>query len=170
MDAKRLLLGMGTNLGDRRANLQQAVLGLGANVVVTAVSPIYETAPWGALDQPDYYNICVAGTTHLPPLELLHFVKNIEAELGRVPSYHWGPRLIDIDILFYAEVVLQREALNIPHAGVAERAFVLLPLADIAPNWVHPQLGKTVLQLATAVDSTDVEKLADPLFQPFPIL
>ena len=168
MDAKHVLLGLGTNLGDRRTNLQQAVLGLGAKVIITAVSPIYETAPWGVLDQPDFYNICVAAFTNMPPLALLHFVKNIEAELGRVPSYHWGPRLIDIDILFYDDVVLQGEQLTIPHAGMADRAFVLLPLAAIAPDWQHPDLGKSVAELATAVDSTNVKELADPLFESFP--
>ncbi len=168
MEAKNGLLGLGTNLGDRCANLRQAILNMEANVVVTAVSPIYETAPWGALDQPDFYNICVAGSTNLSPLALLHFVKNIEVELGRVPSYHWGPRLIDIDILFYEGVVLRSEQLNIPHVGVVDRAFVLLPLADIAPDWMHPQLRKSVLELATAVDSTKVKKLTTALFQEIP--
>ena len=157
-------LGLGTNLGQRRLNLQRAVAGLERVMTVTAVSPLYETEAWGVTDQPDFLNLCVAGITALSPHDLLHFAKELETNIGRLPSRRWGPRLIDIDILFYDQQVLQDEGLTIPHAALAERAFVLAPLADIAPGLLHPRLGKTVAELLTAVDQTSVRRLPEPLF------
>jgi len=159
-----IYLGLGTNLGDRRHNLRQAVHGLAPAVEVTAVSPVYATEPWGIVDQPEFLNMCVGGHTDLAPRALLHFVKALETALGRELTVRWGPRLIDIDILFYGDLILDEEGLQIPHPGLAARASVLAPLHDIAPEWVHPQLGRRVAELLTAVDTTAVTKTPPPLF------
>ena len=160
----RVLLGLGTNMGDRRRNLQEAVARLRTAMTVTAVSPVYETAPWGDTEQPDFFNICLAAETTQAPLELLQFLKQTETELGREKSRRWGPRLIDIDILAYENQVIQEKNLMIPHPHIAERTFVLAPLADIAPEWVHPLTGRSVTQMLTAVYRTDIHLLPEPLF------
>ena len=151
-----IFLGLGTNLGDRIANLQAALAGLAKKLVITAVSPIYQTPPWGDTNQPDFLNLCLAAETDLSPEALLVFFKNLEVELGRKPTRRWGPRLIDIDLLFYADQIIETEKLTIPHPRLAERAFVLRPLADIAPNFVHPVLGETIADLATRVEDEEI--------------
>ena len=155
-----IYLGLGTNLGDRAANLQAAVIGLAKELVITAVSPLYQTAPWGVTDQPDFINMCLAAETELSPIELLTFIKDLEVEIGRLPSKRWGPRLIDIDLLFYANQILETENLKIPHPELAERAFVLCPLADIAPNFVHPVLRQTIAALAAKVGDEGIRPFA----------
>ncbi len=161
----QVFLSLGTNLGDRRRNLQEAVACLRAAMTVTAVSPVYETAPWGDTDQPDFFNICLAAETGQTSQELLQFLKRTETELGREKSRRWGPRLIDIDILAYGDRVIREKNLMIPHSRMAERTFVLAPLADIAPEWVHPITGKSVVQMLTAVYRTEVHRLTELLFE-----
>ena len=151
-----IYLGLGTNLGDRIANLHAAIAGLAVGMSVTAVSPIYQTPPWGVTEQPDFLNLCLAAETTLQPIDLLDFVKNLEVEIGREASKRWGPRLIDIDILFYSHQIIETENLTIPHASMTARAFVLRPLADIAPDFMHPVLQKTVLTLCQAVEDDDI--------------
>ena len=155
-----IYLSLGTNLGQRQHNLLRTIAGLEEEMVITAVSPIYQTPPWGFTDQPDFLNLCLAATTSLTPDDLLHFIKKLEKRLGREQAVRWGPRLIDIDILFYDDLVSRSEELTIPHPQVARRAFVLVPLADIAPDLVHPQTGQTVRQMVTAVDTSGVVALA----------
>lgn len=157
----QVFLGLGTNLGERQHNLEQAVAGLQEVMQITAVSPLYETAPWGLVDQPDFYNACLSGITTYSPQALLAFTKQLEQEIGRTPTVRWGPRLIDIDILLIDDLVLQEGGLTIPHPSIPERAFVLIPLADIAPHFVHPLLGQTIGELATAVDPTGVHRLPE---------
>lgn len=155
-----IYLGLGTNLGDRTANLQAAIAGLAERLVITAVSPLYQTPPWGVTDQPDFLNLCLVAQTDLTPEELLTFVKNLEVEMGRQPAERWGPRLIDIDILFYANQLVETEKMTIPHPRLAERAFVLWPLADIAPDFVHPVLGETIAKLAKKVGDEGIRPFA----------
>ncbi len=147
-------LALGANLGDRPANLRAALAALSPSVVARQSSPIYETPPWGLTDQPAFLNMVLRGETDLEPAALLEHLKRLEIELGRAPSVRWGPRLIDMDILFYDDLVLDIPGLTIPHPRLHERAFVLVPLADIAPDLVHPVLGKPVRELLAAVDTT----------------
>ena len=149
-------LGLGTNLGDRRANLRAAITGLAPDVLVISESRMYETAAWGYKDQPGFLNMALKAGTDLGPADLLRFAKDLEQQLGRTTTFHWGPRLIDIDILFYDDLVLDTASLVIPHPQLQERAFVLLPLADIAPEFVHPVSGRTVRQLLERVDASGI--------------
>ena len=155
---KRIVyLALGTNLGDRPANLRAAIAALPPGVTVLANSPIYETPPWGVTDQPAFLNMVIKGETHLSPQRLLKHLKHLETRLGRVPSIRYGPRKIDLDLLFYDDILLNTPELTIPHPRLHERAFVLVPLADLAPELVHPVLGKTVRQLLAEVDTTGVK-------------
>ncbi len=156
-----IYLSLGTNLGDRAANLKSAVHGLKRQMTITAVSNVYETEPWGVADQPAFLNMCVTGTTLLEPHDLLDFCKQIESEVGRTPTFKWGPRLIDIDILFYDNMIMKDDILAIPHPFVDERAFVLAPLADIAPDYEHPQTHESVAQMLAEVYTTAVYQLPD---------
>lgn len=158
----QVFLALGSNLGQRHKNLQQAVVALGAFLSIQAVSPVYETAPWGKTDQPDFLNLCLQATTTLDPQSLLNKCKTAETNLGRKPTERWGPRLIDIDIIFFDNLVFSDEGLAIPHPRLAERAFVLAPLADIAPNFCHPVTAQTVSQLLLQVDGSSVQKLEGP--------
>jgi 2-amino-4-hydroxy-6-hydroxymethyldihydropteridine diphosphokinase len=153
-----LFLALGSNLGDRFANLRAAITALPPAVRVVQESSVYETPPWGLTDQPAFLNLVLKGETSLGPVELLHQLKNLETGLGRVPAVRWGPRLIDMDILFYADLVLQIQGLVIPHPHLHERAFVLVPLADIAPGLLHPVFGRTVRDLLAGVDSSGVKR------------
>lgn len=157
----KVYLGLGTNLGDRFSNLVRTMEGLGTEVFITDKSPVYETQAWGVVDQPDFLNMCLAGWTKLSPFELLRFIKWLEATMGRVPTIRWGPRLIDVDILFYDELILEKPTLTIPHKGVAERATVLVPLYDIAPDLEHPISLKTIGELLETMDTSGVK----PYFQ-----
>jgi 2-amino-4-hydroxy-6-hydroxymethyldihydropteridine diphosphokinase len=153
-----IYLALGTNLGDRFANLQAAIAALPPAVRVRSRSPVYETLPWGLTSQPAFLNMVLKGETALAPVELLKHLKLLETELGRLPSVRWGPRRIDMDILFFDRLILDTPELTIPHPRLHERAFVLVPLADLAPSLVHPVLGKPVSQLLAAVDTTGVKR------------
>jgi 2-amino-4-hydroxy-6-hydroxymethyldihydropteridine diphosphokinase len=153
-----VFLALGSNLGDRLANLKAAVAAISPAVTVLAESPVYETPPWGVTDQPAFLNMVIKGETRQGPQELLKHLKLLEPQLGRLPSARYGPRLIDMDILFYDELVLNTPELTIPHPHLQERAFVLVPLADLAAELVHPVFGKPVRQLLAAVDTTGVKR------------
>jgi len=149
-------LALGTNLGDRLANLRAALRSLPPDVQPVSVSRVYETPPWGFTDQPAFLNLAVQATTRLSPESLLQKLKQLEVELGREPGFRWGPRLIDLDILFYDDLILDSPPLVLPHKRLHERAFVLVPLADLAPDFIHPVLGKTIRELLAEVDTNQI--------------
>ena len=154
--AHTVYLGLGSNLGDRSENLRAAQAAIAAQARIRAASPVYETAPWGYTDQPVFLNQVLKVETDLPPAELMADLQRIEVELGRLASFRYGPRLIDIDILLYDDLVLETPGLVIPHPRLAERAFVLVPLADLAADLRHPSLDKTIGELLANVDSSQV--------------
>lgn len=142
-----IYLGLGSNLGNRQGNLDRAIQMLASSVDVSICSAVYDTAPVGNLDQPRFLNMVCKGKTDLSPADLLKFIKQIENKIGRKTGPINSPRPIDIDILFYNKLVLETPLLVIPHPRLIERAFVLAPLADIAPTFKHPVNGKTISKL-----------------------
>ena len=157
-----VLLGFGGNIGDPVAAINAALQHLETHGVhVTARSHFYRTPAWGVTDQPDFVNVCAAGETALMPRDLLNLIRRIEAELGRERRERWGPRVIDIDILAYDNRVIDEPGLTIPHPHLTERAFVLVPLLDIAPDRVIA--GRSVRDWATGVDRSRIQRIqAEP--------
>ncbi|MBP8613163.1 MAG: 2-amino-4-hydroxy-6-hydroxymethyldihydropteridine diphosphokinase [Candidatus Atribacteria bacterium] len=152
--AKRVFIAIGSNLGDREKNIIDAINLLIANGVdVKNISSIIETKPYGNVKQPDFLNCVVDAYTALPPRMLLETLKAIEKQLGRTRTIHWGPRTIDLDIIFYDELVIDTSDLKIPHPDMQNRLFVLEPLNQLAPNFVHPVLNKTVRELLVELRS-----------------
>jgi 2-amino-4-hydroxy-6-hydroxymethyldihydropteridine diphosphokinase len=150
----KLYLLLGGNLGDRTLYLQQARESIATQVGnITQTSSVYETAAWGKTDQPSFLNQVVEVETILSPEDVLQTINQIEHDLGRIRVEHWGSRVIDIDILFYDELVQQTQRLTIPHPQLHLRRFTLLPLHEIAPGMIHPVFKKSVAQLlATCPD------------------
>lgn len=161
-----VFVSLGTNMGDRVENMRAALQALLPIIDIQAVSPVFETPPWGFTEQPAFLNMVITGNTAVDPLTLLGKLKHIEVELGRLPSFRYGPRLIDLDILFYGNQVLELENLSIPHPRLQERAFVLVPLVHLAPDLHHPLLGKTVSELLAAVDQGDIHPFEAVIYTP----
>jgi 2-amino-4-hydroxy-6-hydroxymethyldihydropteridine diphosphokinase len=157
----KVVLLLGSNLGNRMLYINTALNRLdeepGSKIVLK--SSIYETAPWGFTDQPDYLNQVAVIETSLQPLELLQTLKKIEKELGRTASGKWKERTIDIDILFYDEIIFRSGDLIIPHPFLHKRKFTLVPLVEIMPDFVHPALKKKMTELLTdCLDTCNVNK------------
>ena len=158
MKEHTVYLALGSNLNDRLANLKQAIAALSPQMEVKAKSHVYETPPWGYEDQPKFLNQVLKVKTYLEPDQLLKHIKRLEVALGRKTSLPNGPRLIDIDILFYDDMILDTPSLVIPHPRLHERAFVLLPLMDIDPDLVHPVKKKSVRELLAFCNVSDITK------------
>jgi 2-amino-4-hydroxy-6-hydroxymethyldihydropteridine diphosphokinase len=148
-------LALGSNLGRRQRNLDLALQRLYPAVTVLETSRRYETAPAYVLNQPAFLNMAVRGETTLLPHDLLVWLKQFEVDMGRRQSFRYGPRLIDLDIIFYDDWVINTPDLQVPHPRLAERGFVLHPLADIVPDLVHPVLHQTVTDLVAALPKED---------------
>lgn len=160
----QLYLSLGSNLGNRLAYMQQAVESLQSCMTIEAISPVYETVPWGENpDQPFFLNACLGATTTLPPELLLRMMKQIEFALGRSENGSWGPHEIDIDLLFYGSLVTTIGKRTIPHRQIRQRPFVLVPLADIAPDFVHPIHDMTISALLAEVEPTGVTRIPEQL-------
>ncbi len=167
MKETAVYISIGSNLGDRAANCKKAASFLTEIAEIKSTSSLYETAPWGKLDQPRFINCVLEISTALSPVELLAGLKEIERRMGRADSAsvpRWGPRLIDLDILLFGDMVINQngqkgqdaqEGLRIPHPLMHERAFVLVPLSEIAPEAVHPELKKSVRELLDSVAPVD---------------
>ncbi len=166
MDALTAYLGLGANLGEREIYLARAahLLAESAAVRIFRSSSIYQTAPWGYLEQPDFLNSVLEIETTLEPVALLELTQSIERQIGRQPGIRFGPRLIDIDILLYSEqsIRLEEPDLQIPHPRMHLRAFVLVPLAELAPALVVPNFSARVKELRDGVDGKEGVILWDP--------
>jgi 2-amino-4-hydroxy-6-hydroxymethyldihydropteridine diphosphokinase len=159
-----VVLGLGSNLGDRDAYLRAALQALAPTYQVERISRVYETAPQLVAEQPPYHNLVCAGRTAHGPHALLRFLKTLEQRLGRQPSYRYGPREIDLDILLYGDQIIATPDLIIPHPRMTERAFVLVPLAEILPDLRHPLLQQSISALAAGVCDQPVKPLAPLVF------
>jgi dihydroneopterin aldolase / 2-amino-4-hydroxy-6-hydroxymethyldihydropteridine diphosphokinase len=152
-------IGIGSNLGKRRENCLRAIeLIKKKDILVIKKSSLYETEPWGVKDQPPFLNMSIEVETDLNPLELFSVLKDIERQQGREESVRWGPRVIDLDILLYDDIVMKEERLTIPHPLLHERGFVLIPLNEIAPNVMHPLLRLNVHELLHRLQPADNRK------------
>jgi len=142
-------LGLGSNIGERVSYIELAVKELeeSVNIKILKISSVYETEPWGKIDQADYLNSVIKIETELGPMELLLKLKSLEKKIGRSENKKWSEREIDIDILFYEDRIIQNENIKIPHSLIEDRKFVLVPLVEIAPDLVHPVINKTASQL-----------------------
>ena len=162
MEEVEVYLGLGSNLGDRMDNLLRGLKALSGSIKLTRVSSIYETEPWGYTDQPAFLNCACAGTTLLTPEEVLAVLKEAETLVGRRPTFPGGPRVFDADLLFYGQAIIKTPHLQLPHPRLTERAFVLAPLAEIAPEYVHPIERQTVQDLLSRVEGTEGVQLRVP--------
>ena len=155
-----ILIGLGSNMGEREQNLQQALgmLEADSSIRIEKISSIYETAPFGVMDQDDFLNMVVAVETELSPENLLQKCLGVENAMGRVRSRHWGPRIIDLDLLFYDAVQMQTNNLTLPHPGIGQRAFVLIPMRDVAMD-TQLQGGLTIDSMLAGVTESGEQEV-----------
>ena len=153
---RKIYLSLGSNLHDREKNLLLAIKKINERCgKVIEVSSLYQTGPWGMQNQPEFLNQVIEIESSYSPHELLQKLLVIEKEMGRKPAPRWGPRVIDIDILFYDQKIISDDDLVVPHVGIPHRRFALLPLSEIAPRYIHPLLNKTIERM--------LEDCVDPL-------
>jgi 2-amino-4-hydroxy-6-hydroxymethyldihydropteridine diphosphokinase len=157
----KVYIGLGSNLGNKVENLAQARLLIQAieGIHITGVSSLYETAPWGKIDQEDFINQVIAIETAMSPLELLHRLQDIEIKLGRQRDVRWGPRNIDLDVLLYGRETIDLEELKVPHPYMLQRLFVLIPLQEIEPDLKFPDGSKIMEVLNRLIGSADVSDI-----------
>ena len=160
LDKHVVYLALGSNLGNRFENLKEAISSLSPQMTVKSKSHVYETLPWGYEDQPKFLNQVLKTETYLQPEPLLKHIKRLEIALGRKASFQNGPRLIDIDILFYDDLILNTPLLTIPHPRLHERGFVLLPLMDLAPDLIHPLTKKSVREMLAFCNLGGITQIA----------
>ena len=162
--AEEVLIGLGGNIGDPLEAMRTALKALDAHPAckVIRVSSVWKTPPWGVTDQPDFLNACAAISTTLEPREFLELCLTIEKNLKRVRDLRWGPRSIDLDILFFGDRMISEEGLHVPHPRIADRPFVLVPLAEIAPD--AKTARASIAQLATKADVSGMNRLDEVLF------
>ncbi len=159
----RVIIGVGSNMGDRLRNCITALREISAFAEILKVSSAYETEPVGNEDQPDFINCAAEIETALPPQDLLKRVREVEEKLGRVRDARWGPRTIDVDLIFYDELTLDTADLKLPHPRAHLRRFVLVPVSEITPGKVHPGCGVTVRELCERLgDGKSVKKVYPP--------
>ena len=151
-------LSLGSNLADRKSNLEAVRSALPPEVLIRKASSLFETEPWGYVDQPDFLNQILLADTFLSATALLAYVKDLEFKIGREPSFRFGPRLVDIDIIFYGDQIIQEPDLEIPHPRFRERAFVLVPLAEISPDLLVPGTDQIVSDLLEELDISGVHR------------
>lgn len=152
---RKTVIAIGTNLGDRKKNIETALnLMRERGINIVKVSSFYETEPYGYKEQPGFLNAAALCKTNLSPYELLETLLSIEKKMGRVRKIHWGPRIIDLDIIFYEDFVINEKGLSIPHPDMQNREFVLKPLNEIVPCYVHPVFCKTVRTLYEELENT----------------
>jgi 2-amino-4-hydroxy-6-hydroxymethyldihydropteridine diphosphokinase len=161
LKSHKVFLGLGSNLGNRKENLRMARMCIAQIVgLITKESSIYETTAWGIIEQNAFLNQVIAIETIYSPSAVLHLILKIEKDIGRVREIKWGERIIDIDILYYDNEIVSTETLNIPHLFIQERNFVLVPLTEIAGNFLHPKLLKTNQDLLNeSIDSGEVKPI-----------
>lgn len=160
-ETKHCAIALGSNLGDSQGILTAALQVLAATpgIAVQKVSSWYKTDPVGGIPQPDYLNSCALLAVQILPQQLLKTLLAVEAKFGRVRKERWGARSIDLDLLLYEDLILDIPQLQLPHPRMNERAFVLVPLAEIAPNWIEPVSGLAITQLVQAVNCSGVIKI-----------
>lgn len=154
----KVFLGLGSNMGNKEENLLTAIDLLQNGGTIEKKSSIYDTKPYGYADQDNFLNIVIEFNTEMDPNDLLIFLQGIEERLGKKIEFKNGPRTIDIDILFFNNEIINNKDLIIPHKGLEERAFVLIPLNEIAPNLIHPKLNQTINELTNNIEDKDVRK------------
>ena len=161
----KVVLSLGSNVGDRRKTIIKTISKLREKIHIEKVSSLYETEPWGYRKQNKFFNVVVSGETGLNPRNLLFFIKKVEKEMGRRERFRWGPREIDVDIIFYEDVILKEEDLKIPHKEYRDRNFVIVPLLEVEGEFIDPERGKKVCELFTVKSSKDVKKIEDFSFK-----
>lgn len=143
----KIFLALGANVGDKTQNILDAISLLSEKITNIKKASLYESKAAGYIDQDNFINTAISGDTNLNPMELLKFIKSVEEKIGRIKRFRWGPREIDVDILFYNNEFYKKNNLEIPHPRLAERDFVLIPLEELDPKLIHPIFKKTVSEL-----------------------